>query len=429
MGKKTLRIWLIAEGEGLPIQKNAHLMRVGTTAEYLSGQGHTVLWWSSTFIHGEKRYLFDKTKKIRINSNYELLLLHSKISYKKNISLKRIIYHEVLAQQFKKNLRKIDKPDIILCSWPTSQFAREAVSYGEKNNVPVILDARDMWPDIFIRAFPDNIEKIAQIALLPLKASAASTFKRAYGITAMIDSLLTWACNYAKRKPGEKDRTIYIGNNRLDISQSESALLKSKWAKMGISEETWNICFFGTFGSHIALDTVIKAVKELSEKYQDIRLLIGGGGDREDEFKTIAKGCENILFLGWLNNKEMTSLMRISKCGALCIKNTFDFKDTFNTKAIQYISEGLPIVNSLSGFAKTLIKNETMGVSYEFDDVYDCKDKILYLYGHEDERKHMSENAQKCFYEKFESSVVNKQMEEYLTSIRDMFVAQEKEGK
>ena len=66
-----------------------------------------------------------------------------------------------------------------------------------------------------------------------------------------------------------------------------------------------------------------------------------------------------------------------------------------------------------------------MGVSYDVDSVSDCSEKFFYLYEHESERKKMSVNAQKCFYENFESSVVNKQMEEYLISICDKYSAQE----
>lgn len=425
METKGLNIWLIGEGEGLPIQENAHLMRMGTIANYLSGQGHKVLWWSSSYLHGEKRYITQNIQKYDINKNYRLILLHSRISYKRNISLKRIIYHKILASQFERYSKNKNKPDIILCAWPTPQFAKAAVRYGKNNNVPVIIDARDMWPDIFVRAFPAKLEGLAEIALLPLKKSCARTFKGAYGITAMIDAVLKWACKYAGRQPGKRDKTVYIGNKRLDLSDEKFTSLSARWKEMGISNETWNICFFSTFGSHIAIDTVIKAVKELSISNSDIHLLIGGGGDREEYFKAISDGCKNVHFLGWLNNEEMTSLMRISRCGAFSIKNTFDFKDTFNTKAIQYISEGLPILNSLSGFAKTLIAEEDMGVSYECDNVADCKEKIMQLYNDENKRKVMGQNAQNCYFNKFESGIVNKQMEDYLLSMQKMYCRQE----
>lgn len=421
MGRQKLNIWLIGEGEGLPIEKNAHLMRMGTLSRYLSEQGHKVTWWTSTFLHGKKKYICRGYRQIFVNSNLRLMLLHSGVYYKKNISLQRVIYHKLLSLEFVRHSKKRKKPDIILCAWPTPQFAKEAVRYGEKNNVPVIIDARDMWPDIFVRAFPAKLSNIANLLLIPLKRSCAGIFRKAYGITGMIDVALLWACGYAGRKPGKNDRTIYIGNKRMDISEEEYSVYLKNWNQNGIKSSDWIICFFSTFGSHIAIDIVIKAVRELSVNYPDIKLVIGGGGDREAEFRNAAGSCSNIFFAGWLNNKEMTSLMRFAKCGAFSIKNTFDFQDTFNTKAIQYLSEGLPVLNSLSGFARTLIAEKNMGITYNCDSVQDCEEKILQLYHNEESRKQMGENALKCFNEMFDAEVVNKQFEEYLMMMYEKY--------
>lgn len=421
MEESKLDIWLIAEGEGLPIEKNARLMRVGALAKYLSEHGHSVTWWTSTFLHGEKEYISKKCKKIRMSDNMRLVLLHSPVCYKKNISLKRIVYYELLACEFFKYSRKAKKPNIIFCAWPVPQLAREAVRYGKRNNVPVIIDARDMWPDIFFRAFPAKLYNIANLLLKPLKLGAAKIFKHAYGITGMTDSALLWACRYAGRNPGANDRTIYIGNKREDVSEEEYNSFLEKWTNNGIKTSDWIVCYFGTFGAVLAIDVVIKAVKELSVDYPDIKFIIGGKGDREAEFREVAGNCPNIYFGGWMDNKEMTCIMKMAKCGAYSIKNTFDFKDTFSNKAIQYISEGLPVLNSLSGFAKTLIEENRMGVTYDCDSVQDCKEKILQLYHDEENRKFMGENAFKCFSEMFDTEVVNRQFEEYLIMMNDKY--------
>ena len=44
--KKKLNIWLIKEGEALPVDDKPRLMRTGSLAKYLSEQGHIVTWWS-----------------------------------------------------------------------------------------------------------------------------------------------------------------------------------------------------------------------------------------------------------------------------------------------------------------------------------------------------------------------------------------------
>lgn len=416
-----MRIWLIAEGESLPIDKNGRLMRMGSLAKYLSENGHEVIWFTSTFIHGTKKYITKHYEEIRISDEELLVLLHSKIVYKKNVSLRRIMYCQVLAKEFEKKSKLFGKPDVILSAWPLPETSKKAVEYGRVNDIPVILDARDMWPDIFERAFPNIIRKLGSKILIPMKKSAKEAFSLAYGISGMIDAATEWGCRYAGRKPGENDKTIYIGNQKTTLTDNQYRNAIHWWNEKGVNEADWNICFISTFGTHIAVDTVIKAVKELSERYPNIKLVLGGSGDREEEFRKIADGSPNIVFAGWIDNIQMTSLMMISKCGAFSIMNSFDFKDTFNNKAIQYISEGLPILNSLSGFANTLITQKDMGLTYDCDNVKDCKDKILQLYNNEERRKQMGKNGLKCFYEMFESEVVNRQFERYLLMITEKY--------
>lgn len=410
-----MKVWLIRQGDPLPIKDGVRLMRTAALGKYLSEHGHQVLWWTSSFMHYEKKYVCKKTKKLNINENEELYLLHSPISYSKNISFRRIIYHKILGYKLKKNINNEDTPDIILCCWPLAEFAKVAIAYGKTHGVPVILDARDQWPDLFMRAFPNPLKSLGKVLLRPLRKQAKRLFSSADGITAMVDAELEWACAYAGHAPGKNDRTIYIGNARTVLTNNQFSKSIDWWKNFGVRDSDWIICFFSTFGSHTAIDTVIKAVKDLSREYSDIKLVLGGGGDREKEFKTIAGNCLNIVFAGWLDNIKMTSLMRIAKCGAFSIKNTFDFKDTFNNKAIQYISEGLPILNSLSGFANTLITERNMGISYDCNSVEDCKSKILELYNNEEDRKLKGINGKKCFDDMYEADVVNQQFEEYLS--------------
>lgn len=412
-----MKIWLIKDGDPLPIKENIRLMRMASLAKYLSENGHEVLWWTSSFMHYEKRYVCHETKKMEVRKKETLYLLHSPLSYRKNISIKRFIYHYLIGKELKKHIYREERPDIIVCCWPTADLAEVALEYGEKNKVPVILDARDQWPDIFVRVFPKTAQRIGTLLLSPLKNKARKLFGRANGITAVTDSMLEWACGYADRKPGDSDKTIYIGNRSVELSDEQFSGALDWWSSKGINRSDWIICFFSTFGKHIAIDVPIRAIKELSQDYPNIKLVIGGGGDREKELKEIADNCDNVIFAGWLDNIKMASLMRIAKCGVFSIKNTFDFRDTFNNKAIQYISEGLPILNSLSGFAKRLIEEKNMGLTYECDSVDDCKEKILWLFTHEDDRKTMGNNGHECFCEMFEADMVNKQFEDYLIKI------------
>lgn len=416
--RKKLKIWLIKEGEDLPLIDNPRLMRVGSLARYLSEQGHTVVWWSSSFIHGSKKYYIDHYSKHRISERETIVLLHSNTRYKKNISLSRIRYHQILAQEFSKHSTEFETPDIIMCAWPTPQFAKAAVEYGRRNGIPVVLDIRDFWPDIYIRAFPRGLRVIAELALIPMKMSCGNTMKRATGIIGKETAALEWGCRYARRVPGWNDESIFIGNERINISNEKLAENLEWWKERGISNETWNICFFSTLSlKSIDLETVIKAVLHLAKDIPNIRLIIGGKGDGEAYLKEIAGISPNIVFGGWLNKDQMNSVMKISKCGLYPLKNTADFKDTFTNKAIQYLSAGLPIINTLTGFAKTFLKENGIGVTYEEQNIADCEKKLYYFCCNESKRLKMAEKAKEVFNSTFEASVINHQFENYFYKV------------
>jgi len=415
---KKLTIWLIKAAEEVPTDKEQHLGRTGGLAEYLSKHGHHVVWWKSTFHHGKKVYLYDKNTEVNLNENWKLVCLHSKIAYKKNISVNRLIHYRLLAQGFVNYSTRYEVPDLIFCAWPTADFAEAAIAYGKKHNIPVVIDIRDFWPDIFERAFPKKMKPIAEIALIFMKKKAARIMRHAYSITGVTDDAVKWGCKYAGRVPAKRDRSFFIGSKKIDNPDELRSNLPDDWKEKGLDNSTWNICFLGSLrNSGLDLKTVIMAVKEMQKKYPDIRLAIAGEGDSRTELEAYAEGSDAIVFLGWQNETGMNTLMSISKCGAYCIENTEDFVNTFSNKAIQYLSLGVPILNSLKGYAKTLIMENGVGITYKEKDIKDCREKIETLYLDEKMREGMSRKALDLFSKRFDSEVVNHKIENYFYKI------------
>ena len=144
-----MKIWIMKTGEPIPTSQNKdRLMRMGMLAEELNKRGHNVIWFSNTFDHLKKQQLYNKDTIVNVTDNYSIYLIHA-MGYKRNISVSRIINHKVIAKKFSRIAKKLDKPDLIYASFPTIDYAEEAIKYGKRNNVPVIIDIRDLWPDIF----------------------------------------------------------------------------------------------------------------------------------------------------------------------------------------------------------------------------------------------------------------------------------------
>ena len=102
---------------------------------------------------------------------------------------------------------------------------------------------------------------------------------------------------YAERESGENDTAIFIGNERESLSDEKLQNNLAWWKIKGVDEATWNMCFFSTLSlKSIDLETVIKAVLNLSKDYPDIRLIIGGKGDGEEHLRKVAGNSSNIVF-------------------------------------------------------------------------------------------------------------------------------------
>ena len=160
-----MNIWVIAIGEPLPLETNKdRLHRCGLVSSELVRRGHNVTWWTSTFNHLTKKHYYDQDTEIILSKNYKIKLLHG-CYYGKNISFNRIKNHYEIGKSFKNNIKSRNKPDIIFCAFPSIELSYYATLYALDNKVPIIIDVRDLWPDIFLSVFPKFLGPFIKIVL------------------------------------------------------------------------------------------------------------------------------------------------------------------------------------------------------------------------------------------------------------------------
>ncbi|MCC8044447.1 MAG: glycosyltransferase [Clostridiales bacterium] len=413
-----MRVWIVAKEGRLPLQPGVNTGRMGALATYLSTHGHTVVWWTSTFVHATKEHLYDENKVLNISDTFTMILLHSNTIYKKNTSIKRVLYNDCLSKELNKEIYKYDKPDLIFCAYPSEQLCRVALSYAKQFEIPVIIDARDQWPDIFERAFPNALRWIASIALLPMKKRAQKAFTEATAICAVSPGKLQWALDYACREKMALDRYIFIGCSRAKIEKEALDSELKEWKNRGISEKTWNICVFTTLSkSSMDMDTVINAVRMTHKQYPMIRLIIGGKGDDEQRLIDEVGQDDYIHMMGWMNQLQMTSLMSISKAGMLCYRNTKDFKDGWGNKVGQYLSYGLPVLTSATGFSKQYVEQYGCGFAYEENNPESLEKIFVDLITNTEKQRLTSQRAIERFETDFENGVVMGQFEDMIVDV------------
>ena len=334
------RIWLITIGEPIPLNNfcQDRLFRTGNFANYLARHDHEVIWWTSTFDHFRKVHLFTSDTDVKINDCLTIKLLHG-CGYQSNLSFKRIIDHWYIAKKFQKKTTKCNLPDVILAAFPTIELSIAATQYGKNKRVPVVLDMRDMWPDIFIDLVPKPFRKISTIIALPLFKRAKRACSQATAITGITESFVEWGVNKAGRSLSHMDRAFPLGYisytpNCEDIQEAEKY-----WDEKGVTADKFEFvaCFFGTFGRQLDLKTVIASAHKLNQIHKSNLFVLCGTGDRIEYYKNISSQLPNVFFAGQINAAQIFTLMRRASVGLDPLPDRYDFLATINNKAIEYM--------------------------------------------------------------------------------------------
>lgn len=417
-----MKVWLVTIGEPVPIDdaNNERLHRTGYFARFLADYGHDVIWWTSTFDHFRKRHLFEADTFLSINERLQIKLLHG-CGYRTNVSFSRIRDHRQIANKFSKLIRKSEnKPDIIVSALPTIELCLESVKYTKEVGIPVVLDMRDMWPDIFIDSAPMPVRPLARLLLSSMFDNAKIACSGASAITGITEAFVEWGLNCGRRQRTNLDRSFPMGY-RSDPPPIKKILEAGKfWDSQGIpaNSNDLNVCFFGTLGKQFDLDMVIRAAKVLNEQKKTVHFVICGTGERLHYYQQLSANLPNIIFPGWVDAAAIYVLMRRSSVGIDPLPQRYDFLATINNKAIEYMSAGLPIVSSPGrGVLYELLAKEHCGLSYDCGDMEGLANILSRLCEDRTIVNSMAANSKRAFLEKFTAEKVYGEMMGYLENV------------
>ena len=409
-----MKIWLVTVGENIPTN-NDRLCRTAILSDMLSQTDHEVLRWTSTFDHQTKRYLYSENTKIKVSNNLTRIFLHSKTPYYKNISFSRIKNHREVAVNFEIEARKVDKPDIIFCSFPTIELGYSTIMYGKENDIPVIIDVRDLWPEIFLNIVPNFFRPVMKVLLRHYIAKTKFVFRHAYGITGISEKYLEFGLKNAKRDRCKKDGIFPLGyDNRIIDKVSNDQI---DFGHIKIDKNLINIWFVGTFGSTYDLTTVIKAAKKLQISHPRVSFIFTGNGDNMNKWKLQSKDISNVVFTGWVGKNELRYIASNSKIGLMAYSK--GAPQGLPNKVFEYMAFGLPIISSLQNESKDILANEDIGLTYLPGDSDDFLSKITAMVNNATELRKMGVRSREVYDANYSVEIVYNNLVKYLEMVID----------
>lgn len=391
------------------------LFRTGCFAHYLADRGHDVVWWTSAFDHFRKTQRFDEDHLVRVNGQLEIRMLHG-CGYRRNVSVARFRDHRQLGDKYASLIRRQPVPDVIVAGLPTIELCVESVRYGRKHSVPVLVDVRDVWPDIFVDVFPRPVQWLARLGLQPLFRSVGSALRDCTGIIGVSDSYLEWGLRYAGRPRIPADGVFPLGYQRPRLDERDVDDAAADLRVVGV-DSTKIICWFvGMFGRTYDLRTVLAAARELESRgVGNVQFVLSGEGDDYEKLVELAQGRSNVVFTGWLSAPQIAGMFRMARIGLMAYAP--GAPQGLPNKLFEYLSQGLPILSSLRGETENLLNQYDCGLTYPAGDGHGLATLLMDLIGDERRLKRLSQSCCQLFDRRFRAERICDEMLAHLNAV------------
>lgn len=339
---------------------------------------------TSSFDHHSKKF---KSINESLKRNYRIKLVDEP-GYLTNIGLKRIYSHVVFANNIKKILKNIireERPDIIYSTMPLSLATLACKSYCRKEDIPLVVDVEDLWPEALIGI--SSAPKIITKAIVsPWQLLSNIAYKSADAIVSHNYTYLNRALRNAKRDI--PNTMVYLGT---DIDFTRQCINKFENTIEKDINEFW-ITYVGSLAENYDLDTMVSASKILKEKgYKNIKLMFLGTGTYEDKLRYICNKNEVDYFItGRIEYPKLLAYLAKSDVAVNAIKNQVI---VISYKTNDYFSAGLPIINSSKGELQEILDKYNAGLYYEVGNSKMLADNIEKLYRNNQLLEEMKSNS------------------------------------
>ncbi len=330
--------------------------------------------------------------------------------YVKTASLARVLsWFDFERKLFKLDLKKIDKPDVVI----VSSLSIFSIIYGyflkKKFNSFLVFEIRDIWPLTMTEegGFPKWHPLVLLIGFIEKfgykKADlVVGTMPR---LDLHVKNILGYErpfhCSPLGFDPINYQEEI-IGNNPFDEVFPKNKVIVGYAGSMGITN---------------ALEPLIETIK-LLENNENIHFMLVGSGDLKATFEDKLKKFANVTFLPRIGQNEVKYFLH--KCDILYLSTkdskVWEYGQSMN-KVVEYMVAGKPIIASYTGYP-SMVNEANCGLFIKSSNPEDLKEAILNITTLTlEDIKQLGENGKKWIYENRKYS---KLANEYINKILDL---------
>lgn len=335
-------------------------MRAANLTDALLAAGHRVVLWSSDFYHQDSRHLTGRDSHITVHDDLEVRLIHSR-GYSRNVGPGRLVDHAQLALRLRRLLKEVRLPDVAFVGYPPIEPAAVMTRWLRERGVPTLLDVKDQWPDVLLRAVPAQTQAAGRLALGGYSYLGRRAMRDATAMSSISEPFLEWALDFAGRARQTTDIVAPLTVRPLNMDETNERASADWWDALGVAGDSRpRVAFVGTLGTSFDMRPVARAARDNPA----IQFVLCGTGSRESDVRKLLADYPNVVLPGWVNHHQSATLYARSMAVLAPYVETHDFSLSIPNKVFDALQYGLPVVTSLQGTAKSEVLDRGAGFRY-----------------------------------------------------------------
>lgn len=240
--------------------------------------------------------------------------------------------------------------DVVLCTTPPLLLTTSAISIAKKKNAKLVLDVRDIWPDVAIEmgTFKSNSlygRFFSHIAKRGFKAADMVTTVSA----GKVNKLSPRIC-----KPGSSVQLVPNGIDESFVESTEDQAV--------VDQFNLNIGTVCSYVGNIGLAQGLGTLLDIAAVRPNIRfLLFGTGADKQKlENRVLEEGITNVEFCGTVDAAGVYTVLKHSALAYVPLVSS-RLKDSIPTKLYECIACGCPVLLAAQGDSVDLLEESGLG--------------------------------------------------------------------
>ena len=275
--------------------------------------------------------------------------------------------HAQVRRAFQRLAPKQPRPDVILCAWPTIDLAYGAVQFGRAHNIPVVLDIRDLWPDIFYERITAKTGLPFKGYFFPWERMGKHAMREADAVLSITTGMLEWGQKRFARETNPLDRVFYQSQSAVPVDEDMAF-----WQGKGVDLDSpkTRLVWAGTLISNLDIQTLLAAIEALPKTAaKELEFVFCGSGDLTPRIEAMAARLPHVVFGGWASQGALAALYARSHIGIMCYLDRFDFQLSIPNKVADFTRSGLHILTNLTGEMQRVLGPEGLLIPYPTGEV------------------------------------------------------------